>query len=965
MRLLFFLASTVLLAAQDVPGQRPGFDRHVVPNRYIVLLETDPAVAVSIGAHVRYSASNAAVQARRIEIRTQHTQVEQMVRGLGGTVSYHFDTIVNGMAVTLSANAAVQLSQSSGVKGVYPVKRHRLFMDQAASVHRFTQAWQTLAGGAGSAGAGIKIGILDTGVDNTHPAFQNFPTPVPNGFPIISGVATTSNTNSKVIVARVYSDLPLVDNTQSDGNDYFGHGTTVAGIAGGLSTNPGFPGIGAISGVAPGAWIGNYKVGDDYGDLDDVTFTAGLEDAFNDGMNVVNYSAGGSYEDIAEETGPVPQAIANALAGGMVVVVAAGNSGPGVGTIASPAASAGAIAVGAMENQRWFWFAANVGGTNSFLALLSGEEQGQTSGDVTGALVDVSTLTSDTGGYACSALPGNSLTNQIALIQRGGPNGASCSFSTKLNNAQIAGAVGAILYDNKVETMFDYTQTPADLVDFELGLAPAPVDSNNNARVLTWSMGSATLPAVLVAQADGQAIQQMIQANPGVTVDLDFDGKTALPYPSNLMADFSSVGPTPGGNIKPDIVAVGDDLVAPMTTQYESTGCPTPFGLDLVNGCYQPYTFLDTPFSLDFLYGFGYGAYFDDGAGTSFATPMVTGSVAVIMGAVPGLTGPQYRSLVTNGAGEFDQYPANNIAGPQLAGAGRLDLLGSLQTGLASNISTLNFQPQLATTGGGTTSSMLTSSAPTMRAFRASGVRGRDATAASASGSETFTLTNTGSSDTFTITVQSIDGMVSPGLDAASFALNSGASHTVTVTIPGAAQLASGQYHGFLVVNGTQGQRPLRIPYWYGVAGTSAQNMVLLFAPGADPSTCTDYFDFRLMDLIGLPFEPATSPVVTTPNPLAQVVKVYPMGDIAGTYEAEIVTGRPDGNGNNTFTVSVGNTTFAPVTIAIDNSGATSCGGGGAAQGTNSTRSVSLKTAALRNQGRLKARAAAATAMDR
>src|SRR5262249_3887886 len=144
--------------------------------------------------------------------------------------------------------------QTPGVRSVVPVVKHRLLMDQALTVHRVKQAWQTLSNGSLGAGGGIKIGILDTGIDVSHSAFQGFSKDMPSGFPITSGTATSNNVNKKVIVSRVYTDLEDgVDNSMSDGNDFFGHGTTVAGIAAGLPTDPQTRGIGMISGIAPGA----------------------------------------------------------------------------------------------------------------------------------------------------------------------------------------------------------------------------------------------------------------------------------------------------------------------------------------------------------------------------------------------------------------------------------------------------------------------------------------------------------------------------------------------------------------------------------------------------------------------------------------------------------------------------------------------------------------------------------------
>ncbi|HLX42106.1 MAG TPA: S8 family serine peptidase, partial [Bryobacteraceae bacterium] len=919
-RVALFLFSAAWLAAQ------------IIPSRYIVEFETEPAARVSIAKRARFSAFDKDVQTRQAQILAEHRLGEQTVRGLGGAVTHHYTTLVNAMAVTLTPAAAARMAQTAGVHGVYPVHRHHLFMDQAVQVHRVPQAWQTLGGGQSSAGAGIKIGMLDTGIDNTHPAFQNFATAIPTGFPVISGEATASNTNNKVIVARVYDDLPYVDNTQSDGSDYYQHGTTTAGIAAGLSTSPGSFGIGAISGIAPGAWLGNYKVGDDFGGLSEVTLIAGLEDAFNDGMNVVSYSAGWAIESSADESGPIPRAIANALAGGMLVVVAAGNAGPGLGTVSAPAAAPAAIAVGAIPNQRWFWYGVTLGG-QSFYAVPAYEELTYTTGDVVGTVIDVSTLsTSDPAGYACSALPSGSLNGAIALIQRGGPGGVSCTFAAKLNNAQSAGAIGAILYDNTNRAFFDYTLSGPDVSGFQVDVSDAPTDANGNFRMVTWSAGSAGLPGLLVSQADGQTIQQQIQANPKMQVDLDFDGKTPQPYPSSQVSDFSSLGPTPGANIKPDVLAVGDWLVAPTSSVYEASTCATPFTLDLVNGCYPVNTFLDSPFVLDWEYGYGYGALWDDGAGTSFATPMVSGSAAVLMAARPGLTGPQYRSLLTNSSPEMDQYPTNAIAPPQMAGAGVLDLLGSLQAGLTASPTSVNFSTS-AGAPGGSSSSIVTASL--------TGHAGPRPRATSGGASETVTVTNAGSAaDTFAVTFNSLDGQAIPSADKASFRLAPGASQTITLTIPGSSTLPPGQYHGFMLVSGTQGQTTLRVPYWYGVLGASAQNSVILYDPGVDPSGCTDVFDFRLLDAVGLPFEPSGNPVVTTADARAQVGAITPIGDIAGTFEAQITTGRADQDGYNVFSIAVGNVTVGAVAIQIDNSGATSCSGSSAAAAVSARRAM-------------------------
>jgi hypothetical protein len=248
--------------------------------------------------------------------------------------------------------------------------------------------------------------------------------------------------------------------------------------------------------------------------------------------------------------------------------------------------------------------------------------------------------------------------------------------------------------------------------------------------------------------------------------------------------------------------------------------------------------------------------------------------------------------LIANGAAEFDAYPGNKIAFPQYAGAGKLDLQGSLQAGLTAVPSTVNFAPL----------------------------------------AETVSVANVGSSaDTFSVVVNSIDGVATPSVDSSSFSLAPGASKTITIALPAA--LASGRYHGFAVVSGSRGQTPLRLPYWYGVAGPVA-SALSLYVPSVDAPSCTDYIDFRLLDASGMPVASAGTPSVTTTSPQASVVGVYPVSDyngddvagnyIGGTFEAQITTGRPDLNGNNVFSISSGSFN-ATVTVSIDTSGATSC----------------------------------------
>ncbi|HWZ31004.1 MAG TPA: S8 family serine peptidase [Bryobacteraceae bacterium] len=817
-----------------------------IPNRYIVEFTTEPAVAVATAKGQRFAAADSAVQARRLQIQSEHAAAEQTVQSLGGTVTHHFNTVLNGMAVTMTPDAAAQLRQMPGVKSVHQVSRQKAVLDHAVNVHRISQAWQGLANGTGGAGAGTKIAIFDTGIDLTHPGFKGFATAMPMGFPIGTNSAELVNTNNKVIVSRFYSDAgsgitntTAVPCTAVDATSDCGHGTGTAMIAAGVSNDPQVSGVTPLIGVASGAWLGNYKLADDTGASSDVTLIAALEDAVTDGMDAINYSFGGPIINASDENGPAATAIQNVLNAGVVFVTAAGNDGvPGsgaTGSIGTPAAAAAAIGVGGNENERFFFFGATVGTLPAVVAVLPPAEQGVFTGQVTGTMVDVATL--DHNGFGCSAFAANSLANNIALIQRG-PIGAACTFDTKVANAQNAGAAGVIVYDHTDEPLVDYT--------LDIGFDPA---------LFSPGLTAATLPMLFVGLKDGQTLKAAVAANPAVKGSIDMDGITPLPRPSNVIVDFSSAGPTPAANVKPDLAAVGDAMLTADAT---------------ANNPGFPYIYA---------------------GGTSFSTPLVAGSIALVKAARPGLTGAQYKSLIVNSASEFDQYTDGSVAPPQSAGAGILNAMNALQNNLVASPTSINFAAR--------TTSVTTSGSSMMPT---------DGTAAQGSASQTVTLTNVGSgSDSFSVSIQTLGNGPAPTVDTTSFSLGAGMSQVVNVAL-NTGSLAPGQYHGFLLITGSQTSVVTRIPYWFGVSGNAVQQIELLLFPQVSSTGFAETIYFRAADVAGVPFEPAGNPTVTTTNARARVVDVQAVGDIPGTFATDIVVGRPDANGVNTFTITVDGT---------------------------------------------------------
>jgi minor extracellular serine protease Vpr len=534
---ILFFCIGALVYAQPIPG------------RYIVEFQDAPAAAVSAAARTRFSTADPAIAARRAQIRAEHDLAEQAIRPLGGAVRARYDTVFNGLAVDIDAAGASRLRQMPNVRAVYPDMRHELYLDHAVNVHKIRDVWQSVAGGQAGAGAGIKIGIIDSGIDTKHLAFQGFSTGIPAGFPITSSDREKDNTNNKVIVMRDYTGL--------GGLDTFGHGTGVAMAAAGLMTDARVQGFSAFSGVAPGAWLGSYRTIDDNGGTTSSLFLRALQDAVADGMNVINYSAGGALTDSGREQGPEARAIDAATAAGVLVVVAAGNNGPEPGTLGFPGIVTNAITAGANFNERILDDAVILADLAPYEALAPASPQFST--EVRGPMTDVSSL--DNTGFACSAFPAGSLTGKIALISRSIIGSAdACSFDLKINNAQAAGAIGAVIYNS----------------DPQGGLVGMKLDT-------------ATLPAIFVLNSSGMEMKRYLAGTPDANAVIDFTGSTPIAFSSDSIAIFSSGGPTPGAALKPDIMATGAWLLTATTTQ-GNTGLPytlefgTSFSAPIVSG---------------------------------------------------------------------------------------------------------------------------------------------------------------------------------------------------------------------------------------------------------------------------------------------------------------------------------------------------------------------------------------------
>src|SRR5437867_5524271 len=256
-----------------------------------------------------------------------------------------------------------------------------------------------------------------------------------------------------------------------------------------------------MSGIAPGAWLGNYNVFPDH--VNESRHGARSEDILNavdaaiaDDMDILNLSLGGGYHG---NNDLLANGLDNAVDAGVVVAVAAGNSGPGAGTLESPGRARKVITVGASTNQHFvgqpFTYPAG-GGTTIGAAV----------GDFP-PLPSASFDLFDTHSNGCTSVdPGAS--GKLAIIDRG-----VCTFSQKVANAKAAGAVGVVVVNNVAGDPTAMGRT-------------AGFDDN--------------LPAVMIGINEGAALR----ASGATTASADATFQEFITPNKDILAGFSSQGPT-------------------------------------------------------------------------------------------------------------------------------------------------------------------------------------------------------------------------------------------------------------------------------------------------------------------------------------------------------------------------------------------------------------------------------------
>jgi minor extracellular serine protease Vpr len=522
----------------DALNRGPDMDR----SSAIVQLKGDPISVHSATKPVKGNKidfNSNTVRSVRAQLAAGRNEFKRWLRANAprARVTSEYDVSLNAVAVELNGTPLQTIAAAPMVEGAEYNALYHPTLSESYKIINATDAWNA-AGGRSVAGAGIKIGDIDTGIDETHPFFDPTGFSYPAGFPKCDAADSNSHhpdqdckyVSPKVIVAKVFYNKARQQGL--DAQAIQDHGTHTAGIAAGVTGHDAVVNnvtIDDMSGVAPGAWLGNYNVfPGDVLDARSEDILNAVDAAVADGMDVLNLSLGGSYHG---NNDLLAIGLDNAVDAGVVVAVAAGNSGPGPGTLESPGRARKIITVGGSTNQHF------VGQPFTYPAG-GGTTVGAAVGDFD-PLPTASFGLFDTQSNGCTSVD-PAAAGKLAIIDRG-----TCVFSQKVANAKAAGAIGVLVINNVAGDPIAMARTAG--FDDDL---PAVMIGKNEGAALRAS-GETTASAV-------ETFQEFITpANSDISYASSGQGPTAV--------DFA---------VKPDLTSVAVNVLSSITCVGKPAGCP-------------------------------------------------------------------------------------------------------------------------------------------------------------------------------------------------------------------------------------------------------------------------------------------------------------------------------------------------------------------------------------------------------
>ena len=500
------LASTVQAAPQPVVPE-PG---PVVTGQWIVGVSGPPVARGGDAAQIGAAQNGVLGQARSQGISVLPTRA--------------FGHAYNGITVQANARAAAQLRSLPGVTGVWPVYRVDAPNPQPGSTPDLADAVKMTGADIvqsqlGFTGHGVKVGIIDSGIDIDHPDLGGTGKPGTTAFP------TTRVKWGTDLVGDAYDangTTPDQTTPRPDPvpDDCGGHGTHVAGIVGAA----GNPASGGVRGVAPQAELGAYRIFGCHGSTTTEIILAAMDRALPDGMDVVNMSLSLKY--MSWPTYPTAAAVDALTEAGVAVICSAGNEG-GAFTVGSPGSAAGAITVGSVNNKaiKWPMFTITPDGRQIAMAVGRHAAPAPTTGEL--RLVAASPNETPDPNTGCSSM--GDVAGKAVLVSVLG----NCTYYDKALRAQKAGAKAVVNYN-------DWGTPFTPWLD-----GPEPI----------------TIPVVEISQADSQVILERLAKGP-VSLQWSPLWHSVPDYAGGVMADTSSYGLGADLSLKPDLSAPGANILS-------------------------------------------------------------------------------------------------------------------------------------------------------------------------------------------------------------------------------------------------------------------------------------------------------------------------------------------------------------------------------------------------------------------
>lgn len=588
------------LATEALPRAAADASSEDPTARVLVQLDGTPALEAVDRARIdtRGEVSAAAVRTvreRRAELRAAQDQFLTAVReaGIDATTRARLTSLVNGVALTVPAADRSRLADLPGVTAVVQDTVMRASTDRSADLIGATGVWDREdPEGTAVRGAGTTIAVIDSGIDYGHPDLGG-------GF----------GPEHKVVGGHDFvndDDDPMDDN---------GHGTHVAGIIAADGQRPD-----GVVGVAPDARLTAYKVlaADGSGYTSDII--AGLEAAVDPGnphrADVVNLSLGGP----GDGTDPLGQAATAATELGVVVVAAAGNSGPGAGTVNTPALADGVLSVGASTSGLTLPTAHMVTPRRELLQTYRAPYSANPPRTpVSGRLVDVGEGTEEDYQRV------GDVTGKVVAYRERLPQDLAHVQPRLLEQARLAEERGAI-------ALLGYTGSSGGPVLGPPSTEPAAGDraADGTVRVdlgARQSGDSFRMDTVVVLGLADTQWPELSAALAEGPVEISLSGQDV----TDQIASFSSRGPGPGFRLEPDLVAPGVEIRSTWPKQQ-----------------WEPGTYRLS--------------------GTSMAAPHAAASAALLRQLHPNASGQDIRDRLIGSATPVDDAPTT------AQGAGRLDV---------------------------------------------------------------------------------------------------------------------------------------------------------------------------------------------------------------------------------------------------------------------------------------------------